>query len=121
MRKREAARVKAGLAVCWRCRRPIRADEPWHLGHDDSGTRWMGAEHARCNLSDAGRKRAAQLYGPSTAHGSAQGAAFRSARPDLYPAGVIRWSRHWGGPFNLACPRCRELGHPCEDAVDGAA
>jgi hypothetical protein len=68
----------------------------------------MGAEHAKCNLTDAGRKRAEQLFGPS-----ASPRAARPPRPDLYPAGVTRWSRHWGGPFNLACPDCRALGHAC--------
>lgn len=27
--------VAAGLAVCWRCQRPLHPDEPWDLGHDD--------------------------------------------------------------------------------------
>ena len=121
VRKRLEPIVAAGNAVCWRCGKPIAPGSEWHLGHDDTGTRWMGPEHKKCNLSDAGRKRAAQLFGPSTVQGAAEGAASPSTRPDLYPAGVTRWSRHWAGPFNLACPKCRQLGRACEDAVDGAA
>lgn len=50
--------VQAGLAACWRCRRPIRPDEAWHLGHDDNDRAIIrGVECITCNLSAAGRKR----------------------------------------------------------------
>lgn len=43
-----------------------------------------------------------------------------SARPD--PGNTAtRWSRHWSGGFNAACPKCRELGRACPDAMTDEA
>lgn len=33
--------------------RHITKGEEWHTGHDDTGTRYIGAVHPRCNLRDA--------------------------------------------------------------------
>ena len=49
---------RAGYLVCAQpmCVMPTRiihAGEGWHLGHDDSGTEYIGPTHARCNLVDA--------------------------------------------------------------------
>lgn len=48
--------VEAGRATCWRCGTPIDRLEAWHLGHADNDRSIIrGPEHARCNLSAAGR------------------------------------------------------------------
>lgn len=50
MRKRHEATVRAGNATCWRCGQPIKADEPWDLGHDDTDrSKYRGPEHTKCN------------------------------------------------------------------------
>lgn len=58
LRKRYGRLVKAGVAFCARCGKPIAPGEPWDLGHVD-GVRdqWWGPEHARCNRATAGRRR----------------------------------------------------------------
>ncbi|UYL87831.1 polynucleotide kinase [Gordonia phage OneDirection] len=49
-RKRHEATVRAGNATCWRCGQPIKTDEPWDLGHDDTDrTKYRGPEHVKCN------------------------------------------------------------------------
>jgi hypothetical protein len=100
LRKRVAREVEAGVAVCWRCRRPINPREEWHLGHADNGRDYRGPEHARCNLSAAGKARAEQLYDP---------------KPVLK-----RWSRHWGGSdvYEQWCSECRRLGRACGKEPD---
>ena len=49
-------RMDAGHTVlCWRCGEPIDPSA-WHLGHDDHDRSIThGPEHARCNLSAAGK------------------------------------------------------------------
>lgn len=61
LRNHYAIIVAAGQATCWRCQQPIRANEPWDLGHDDNDrSQYRGPEHAnRCNRAAAGRKAAA--------------------------------------------------------------
>jgi hypothetical protein len=42
--------VATGGVTCWRCRRLIRAGQPWDLGHDDDDdTIYRGPEHVHCN------------------------------------------------------------------------
>jgi hypothetical protein len=107
LRKRYAEVVAAGRAVCWRCEKPIHPEEEWHLDHTDDGRSWAGPEHARCNLSAAGKARAQQLYGTT-------------AKPRREVDGPPRWSRHWSGPFTERCPECRRLGYACPDAETDA-
>lgn len=61
--KRLAALVEAGNGFCHRCHRWINpahrtpwGHRAWHVGHDPSGLVILGAEHYRCNLSDAGQR-----------------------------------------------------------------
>lgn len=39
--------------VCVMSTRTIAAGEPWHVGHDDTGTRYIGPVHPECNIRDA--------------------------------------------------------------------
>ena len=59
-RRREARRIKAGGAICWRCTKPIDPDTPsdqWDLGHDDNDrTKYMGPEHVSCNRATSTHK-----------------------------------------------------------------
>lgn len=56
-RRREARRVKAGTATCWRCQEKIHPDEPWDLGHDDKDrSLYRGPEHRRCNRAVASHR-----------------------------------------------------------------
>jgi hypothetical protein len=48
-RERWRPKVDAGLVDCARCLKPIRAGQPWDLGHTDDRTAWTGPEHASCN------------------------------------------------------------------------
>jgi len=94
VRQRLARAVAAGQATCWRCGRPIRPGEPWHLGHSDDGSRWMGAQHAYCNTSAAARMTNAKRNAPA------------------------RWSRDWyGDRFDPRCPNCRSRGVVCDAAA----
>lgn len=143
-RKRLQPDVDAGRAVCWRCGKPIIPGTPWHLGHDDAGRRWMGPEHERCNLQAGGRKgRAIQLAREQDAARRAPRAWETNSQstrrtplgwesdasrfpapppgvreiPDPDPDDTVtRWSRHWGGPANPRCPKCRRIGRGCPDA-----
>lgn len=66
LREKHARDVAAGVAVCWRCRRPIRPGEPWDLGHHDvDRSRYMGPEHRRCNRGEPSRARKRRLGGTS--------------------------------------------------------
>ena len=55
-RVRAARLVEAGQATCWRCGKPIKAGEPFDLGHDDDDRSIIrGPEHVFCNRSAAGK------------------------------------------------------------------
>lgn len=43
--------------VCLMADRYIPPGTPWDLAHDDSGTVILGPAHAKCNRSEAGKKR----------------------------------------------------------------
>lgn len=54
LRKKLAALVASGRAVCWRCGRPILPGMAWDLGHDDlDRSIYRGVECRRCNRSSA--------------------------------------------------------------------
>ncbi|GFG83376.1 hypothetical protein [Mycolicibacter algericus] len=73
LRKKLEPFVLAGKVNCWRCGEPIKADEPWDLGHDDNDRSiYRGPEHAlRCNRAAAGRK--AQRRRAAAKHPGADG------------------------------------------------
>lgn len=61
-------RYRPGITLCWRCQKPI--DLPprrVHLGHDDTGTRYMGLEHPWCNEAAGARVAAARARARSGA------------------------------------------------------
>ena len=52
VRKKYAAIVAGGNAVCARCGEPIGPGEKWDLDHDDEDPlqrRYLGPSHRRCN------------------------------------------------------------------------
>ena len=55
-RTRIAHLVEHLQAHCAKCGLIVLPTESWDLGHNEDRTRWTGAEHARCNRSDGGRK-----------------------------------------------------------------
>lgn len=55
-RKQWAPKVATGTVHCAKCGDTIQPGTTWHLGHTDDRSTWTGPEHARCNLSDAGRR-----------------------------------------------------------------
>jgi hypothetical protein len=84
--------VRAGKAICWRCKRPILPDEPWDLGHaDDDPNHYADPEHRACNRGQPARE---------------AWAARAAAKAESAQSGM-RWSRHWFGDHYDA-----EL-HPC--------
>lgn len=42
--------------ICLMPTRVIRAGQPWHLGHDDSGTVYIGPVCAHCNRVDGAKR-----------------------------------------------------------------
>jgi len=65
LRRREARKVAAGLAHCWRCLSEgkseeeawIAPDADWDLGHDDKDRSiYRGPEHAACNRRTSSRR-----------------------------------------------------------------
>lgn len=42
--------------VCVLFHRRITPATKWHLGHDDTGTRYIGPVHAICNVKDGARR-----------------------------------------------------------------
>lgn len=49
--------------VCVMPTRIIHAGEPWHLGHDDTGTVFIGPVCARCNRVDGAKRGNARSRG----------------------------------------------------------
>jgi hypothetical protein len=47
--------------------RTIYDGQPWHLGHDDTGTRYIGPVHPACNVRDGARRGNARSRGGSIA------------------------------------------------------
>ena len=64
LREQWKPKVEAGKVKCWRCGKPIRADDKWDLGHSDDRTRTMGPEHIQCNRSTATRRPKADTSHP---------------------------------------------------------
>jgi hypothetical protein len=119
--KRERAlwekRIAAGGVTCARpdCGRPIVPGMLWDLDHTDDRSGYLGPSHRHCNRKAGAVKGNRQRRQRRGATGSPLAA--RSSVPDPTPANMVeRWSRHWAGPLNPRCPRCRELGHACTDA-----
>jgi hypothetical protein len=48
----EAGQVECFAEICLRSSRQIVPGEPWHLGHDKTGTMWTGPEHVKCNTTE---------------------------------------------------------------------
>lgn len=42
--------------ICYMRSRAILPGMSWHLGHDDSGTRYIGPCHAPCNVRDGAKR-----------------------------------------------------------------
>lgn len=45
--------------------RVINQGEAWHAGHDDTGSHYIGAVHARCNTRDGAKRARARQDAPS--------------------------------------------------------
>lgn len=61
-RMREQGYLFCAQPVCIKPTATISPGEPWHVGHDDTGTVTIGPVHRDCNLKDAAvRARAKQL------------------------------------------------------------
>lgn len=52
----EAGTVNCHAIVCLMPDRWIRPGSEWHLGHTRDRTGWTGPEHAKCNLSEGGKR-----------------------------------------------------------------
>jgi|SRR5829696_5832504 len=114
VRKRWRLRVEAGGVACVRCGEPIKPGTPWDLGHVDGGRpgEYAGPEHRRCNRAQP----AIEAWQARAAQKGEEDAVPRGRAASRW--GTERWSRHWSGPYNEACPDCRD-GVPCEAADDG--
>lgn len=47
--------VKEGKTNCARCGEPLKADEPFDLGHNDDRSGYFGPEHVKCNRGAGAR------------------------------------------------------------------
>jgi len=89
-----------GGVACFLCGKLIAPWDDWDLDHRDGGNGYRGAAHAGCN----------RAAGAALTHR-------QSGVADPEPENTVgSWSRHWYGPANPRCPRCRALGGPCKDA-----
>jgi hypothetical protein len=52
--------------VCVMAQRTIGQGDAWHLGHNDSGTGYIGPTHARCNVRDGAVRGNARSRGAET-------------------------------------------------------
>lgn len=52
--------------ICVMPDRIITNGEPWHLGHDDAGIRYIGPCHKRCNERDGAVRGRARQDAPTT-------------------------------------------------------
>ena len=48
--------VEEGGVGCARCGQLIVPGSPWHLGHTEDRTGYVGPEHQRCNTQAGGRR-----------------------------------------------------------------
>ena len=55
--------VTCAQPVCVMPTREICAGDPWHLGHDDTGTAYIGPVHPLCNIKDAAVRASARSRG----------------------------------------------------------
>jgi len=104
MREILAIEVELGIVACAKCGELIEPGTPFHLGHNDDRTAWTGAEHAACNLRDAGKKGYAAMRANLEAENRSAGGknGNRAAQPEpakgwtgLRGPNEERWSREW--------------------------
>lgn len=53
---KRAGALRCAQAECVMPTRTIRPGDPWALGHDDTGTAYIGPVHKRCNDRDGARR-----------------------------------------------------------------
>jgi hypothetical protein len=58
-----AGSVQCAQPECVMDDRTIYAGQPWHLGHDDTGTHYIGPVHPQCNARDGARRGNARSRG----------------------------------------------------------
>jgi hypothetical protein len=111
LRERLEREVRLGLHSCARCDEPILPTDAWHLDHTDDGAAYLGASHARCNVSEANRLRAAhaRAWRESNMVNSPLSAVPEFRTPD---GGIVRpWSWCWApGTPDVCCAECRKAG-----------
>jgi len=60
---KRAGSVQCAQPVCLMDDRTIYDGQPWHLGHDDTGTRYIGPVHPDCNRVDGAKRGNARSHG----------------------------------------------------------
>jgi hypothetical protein len=60
---KRAGSVQCAQPECVMDERTIWAGDPWHLGHDDSGSHYIGPCHPQCNVTDGARRGNARSHG----------------------------------------------------------
>lgn len=53
---RRAGHAQCAQPICIMPTRTITPGMPVHLGHDDTGTTYIGLVHAQCNITDGARR-----------------------------------------------------------------